>query len=107
MSQFEEGRRQGVIEGPDLLAEEVRPALGQVHRPIDDERCDVVGMGGGIRLDVLGPVALAVQRQLVHAEVEAEGVEVLDRLAGGIERQDRRVHLGLGQAGVGIGLRVR
>ena len=55
-------------------------------------------MGGRVRLHELGAVAQAVQVHLVHPEVVADRLEILDRLLGRIERQVRFGDPGLGDA---------
>ena len=64
-----------------------RPVEREVDRPVEVQRPDAVRVGGGIRLGVLGAVALTVEIELVGLQVDAERLEVLDGLA---RREDRR-----------------
>ena len=96
--------RQGVVE----CARGFRVVRGtidrQVHGPVEEQGGDVVGMGRRVGLDVLGAVALAVEIELVHAEINADGLEILDGLPSGVERQVCRVGLRLGNAVRRVGL---
>ncbi len=87
-----------VIERPGTLLVVGDRIRHEVHRTIDEQGLDPLRVGGGVRLHVLGAVALAVQHQLVGAEVVPERLEVLDRVLRRVVRQVRDVRLRLGHA---------
>ena len=84
--------------GPlDVVVEHVN---SQVDDAVDDQHRDPVGMRGCVGLDVLRPVALAVEMELIDTEVLPDRLQVLDRLQGRVVRQVGLHHAGLCQAAV-------
>ena len=93
-----EGAHERVLVSPCRL---VVPLVGlhrEVDHAVDDQHRHVVGVGGGVGLHELGAVALAVQRQLLDAEVLTHEFEVLDRLAGRVVGEIVDVDVTLGDA---------
>ena len=92
---------QGVIEPSRALRPEGRAVQRGVDRPIEDQRIEPIGVAGRIHLGEARPIALAVQDEPVVAQGPADRVDVLGRLARGIDRHVGRCVARLLDTGLG------